>query len=573
METHPPSAAARSAISPRQTVELVSVFAAGPGGGNPAPNPLGQRGVTSSPAPEPQATDETVVQIGTLLVNFEQRDLRRDGRALRIAAPALDILSVLFRADGAVVSKNDIIDAVWPRQIVEENRLQVHIAALRKALGDDRDLIKTVSGRGYLLLKRAHDARSLSRAVGSASLPVRASTLIGRDDEYARILAQLIQLEPGSVLTLAGEGGVGKTALATRVAHEVRERGASVRFAALASAQTREDVVTAIALACEISPDVEAGESSLLLQIRETLRRDSALPVLVLDNAEQVIEPVAALVETLRSLRELRILITSREPLAIRAETVVRIEPLAVPPESASMQTMLAHGAVELFLQRARHFAPDSATNEVSIRRIADICRRLDGLPLAIELAAARVAVLGIEGVALRLHKQCDDRLDLLGGGLRSAPPRHQTLRATLDWSYALLDASARALLRNLALFAGAFTLDALCAVGAEPGAQVADVMATLDDLVAKSLLTVEFRGAIARYRLGESTRAYAMERLREAGALRHVAARHLRYLHHFSDITYRSHRRMRHSLAKRHHAHGTRQIRRPTTFLLSVLE
>jgi predicted ATPase len=289
-----------------------------------------------------------------------------------------------------------------------------------------------------------------------------------------------------------------------------------------------------------------------------TLRRHGALSVLVLDNADQVIEPVAALVESLETIHELRILVTSREPLAIRAEKVFRIEPLAVPPESASTQTILAHSAVEFFLHRARYFAPDSMSNELSIRSAADICRRLDGLPLAIELAAARVAVLGIEGVALVLHKHFDDRLDLLKGGLRSAPRRHQSLRATFDWSYALLDVSARALLRNLALFASSFTLEALCAVGAEPDAPVAEVLAALGELVAKSLLTVDFRGAIAIYRLGESTRAYAMERLREDGALRHVAARHLRYLHHSSGLIYRSRRRTRNSLSYMHGAPGT---------------
>jgi predicted ATPase len=358
-----------------------------------------------------------------------------------------------------------------------------------------------------------------------------------------------MQPEPGSVLTLAGEGGVGKTALAIRVAHAAFKQGASVRFVELASAQTREDVVAALAIACEISPNANAGESSLLLQIRNSLHRHGALSVLVLDNADPVIEPVAALIESLTTVRELRILVTSREPLAIRAEKVFRIEPLAVPPESASTQTILAHSAVEFFLHRARHFAPDSTSHEPSIRRAADICRRLDGLPLAIELAAARVAVLGIEGVALMLREHFDDRLDLLKGGLRSAPPRHQSLRATFDWSYALLDVRARALLRNLALFDSAFTFEALCAVGAEPDVPVAGVIVALGELVAKSLLTVDFRGAIAIYRLGESTRAYAMERLREDGALRHVAARRLRYLHHSSGLIYRS-RRPRNSLS-----------------------
>ncbi|MBN3729291.1 ATP-binding protein, partial [Burkholderia sp. Ac-20379] len=158
--------------------------------------------------------------------------------------------------------------------------------------------------------------------------------------------------------------------------------------------------------------------------------------------------------------------------------------------------------------------------------------RRLDGLPLAIELAAARVATLGVDGVAARL----DDRLDLLSGGLRLALPRHQTLRATFDWSYTLLDADARALFRSLAFFSGSFTFDAVCAVATEPGMPIATAIAALTELTAKSLIAVEFHGAIALYRLTESTRAYAMERLRGEGELARVGRRHLRYLQRYID-------------------------------------
>lgn len=165
-----------------------------------------------------------------------------------------------------------------------------------------------------------------------------------------------------------------------------------------------------------------------------------------------------------------------------------------------------------MFLLRARNLAPGCASDAASIRLVADICRRLEGLPLAIELAAARVATLGVEGVAGRL----DDRLNLLSGGLRSALPRRQTLRATFDWSYGLLDTEARAVFRCLAFFSGAFTFDAVCAVAIEPGVPVAVAIASLGELAAKSLLAVEFHGAIALYRLTESTRAYAMEKLRD---------------------------------------------------------
>ncbi|WP_321877916.1 ATP-binding protein [Paraburkholderia bannensis] len=485
-----------------------------------------------------------MVKIGALRINFEQREMRRDGRALRISARAFDILDVLYRANGAIVSKDDIIEAVWPRQVVEENRLQVQIAALRKAFGEDRELIKTVTGRGYLLVKRVaaspgdqsdqgEQGEQCGEPRAGADLPFYATPLIGRDDEVARLLAQL---EQAAVLTLAGAGGVGKTALAVRVAQAVGDTTArTVRFVELASAPTREAVLAALALAWRIGPDAIGDEARVLAAIRDAVPPEGAL--LVLDNAEHVIDIVAALAETLAASSALRVLVTSREPLSIRAETLFRVEPLAVPPEDASTPTMLAHGAVALFLQRARRHAPACGNDAASIRLVADICRRLDGLPLAIELAAARVATLGIEGVAVRLRDSLDDRLDLLSGGPRDASPRQQTLRATFDWSYALLDANAQALLRNLAFFAGAFTFEAVCAVAAEPDEPVAAVIASLGELIAKSLLAVEFRGAIALYRLTESTRAYAMSKLREEGALRRVGERHLRYLQpHIED-------------------------------------
>lgn len=483
--------------------------------------------------------ERALVKIGALRIHFEQREMRRDGRALRISSRAFDILDVLYRANGAIVSKDDIIDAVWPRQIVEENRLQVHIAALRKAFGEDRELIKTVTGRGYLLVKRvAAPAASIGPGEPGeprrgADLPLYVTPLIGRDDEVARILAQL---EQAPVLTLAGAGGVGKTALAVRVAHAVGETTPrTVRFVELACATTREAVLAALALAWRIGPNAIGDEARVLAGIRDAMPPEGAL--LVLDNAEHVIDIVAALVESLAAIGGLHVLVTSREPLSIRAETLLRIEPLAVPPEGASTETMLAHGAVALFLQRARRHAPACGHDAASIRLVADICRRLDGLPLAIELAAARVATLGIEGVAARLHDSLDDRLDLLSGGPRDASPRQQTLRATFDWSYALLDANAQASLRNLAFFAGAFTFEAVCAVAAEPDDPVASIIASLGELIAKSLLAVEFRGAITLYRLTESTRAYAMSKLREEGALRRVGERHLRYLQpHIED-------------------------------------
>ncbi|MCA8256078.1 winged helix-turn-helix domain-containing protein [Burkholderia sp. AU31624] len=471
-----------------------------------------------------------MIQIGTLSVDFEQRDIRCQGASLRIGARALDILEVLHRASGAVVSKDDIMDAVWPGLIVEENRLQVHVATLRKALGTSRDLIKTVPGRGYLLVACASPGpEPMPAADTPAAVPAAVPTdarasllpapLVGRDTEIAQIVEML---ERTPVVTLVGAGGIGKTSLAVRVAHAVRSRSRErVLFVELARAGTRADML--IAVAAELGLDTQRVPA--IEDIGAAFAASRYL--LVFDNAEHIVDLVASLVETLTSCAgSLRVLVTSREPLHISAEAVLRMSPLAVPGDDARTDEIVRCSAVELFLERVRTAAPDCPVDEAGTRLIADICRRLDGLPLAIELAAARVATLGLAVVASRL----DDRLNLLTGGLRSALPRHQTLRATFDWSYVLLDPAARALFRRMGCFIGPFTFDAAHAVATEPGTSAADMIAVLGELVAKSLVTVEFHGASARYRLTESTRAYALEKLHNEGEFERIAARHARY-------------------------------------------
>ncbi|MPV57431.1 transcriptional regulator [Burkholderia sp. HI2761] len=468
-----------------------------------------------------------MIQIGTLSVDFEQRDIRRQGASLRIGARALDILEVLHRASGSVVSKDDIMDAVWPGLIVEENRLQVHVATLRKALGASRDLIKTVPGRGYLLVANASSGPDLASAPEAPAVaappdaPVSSqiAPLVGRDAELAQIVDML---ERTPVVTLVGAGGIGKTSLAVRVAHGVRSRSRErVLFVELARASTRDDML--IALAAELGLDTQGVPA--VDRIADAFA--TARCLLVLDNAEHIVDLVASLVETLTSSAgSLRVLVTSREPLHISAEAVLRMSPLAVPDGNASLDEIVRCSAVELFLERVRAAAPDCAIDETGVRLIGDICRRLDGLPLAIELAAARVATLGLAVVASRL----DDRLNLLTGGLRSALPRHQTLRATFDWSYVLLDGAARALFRRMGCFIGPFSFDAARAVATEPGTSAADLIAVLGELVAKSLVTVEFHGAYARYRLTESTRAYALEKLHNEGEFERIVARHAEY-------------------------------------------
>lgn len=471
-----------------------------------------------------------MIQIGTLRVSFEQREIRRNGLVVPVGARAFDVLEVLYRANGVMLSKEAIMDAVWPGSIVEENRLQVHVAALRKLLGVERDLIKTVAGRGYVLVAQrmqgggAQTERTLVPGLSAASpgaAPLRIAPLIGREAEIARIVEQFEQV---AVTTVVGAGGIGKTCLARHAAREIQQRhGRAVRFVELNKANSRESVLAALAesLGLQGEPGVSCEDA-----IGAAVAASNCL--LVLDNAEHVIDVVAGFVDTLVTRHHAaRLLVTSREPLHIWAEAVLRLEPLAVPESGLPTDAILAYSAVALFLTRARALAPDCARDDASIALVAEICRRLEGLPLAIELAAARVATLGVEGVASRL----DDRLDLLTGGLRSTLPRHQTLRATFEWSYMLLDAASRIVFRRCGCFAGTFTFDAVCAVTAEPGMSIAVIVSSLSELATKSLLNVEFRGAIAVYRLTESTRAYALEKLRDEGESQSIATRHVRYM------------------------------------------
>jgi predicted ATPase/DNA-binding winged helix-turn-helix (wHTH) protein len=478
-----------------------------------------------------------MVQIGKLHVNFDEREVCQDGSPLRIGARAFGILALLIEADGALVSKDEIMSRVWPDTIVEENNLQVQVAVLRKALGDDRAMIRTVPGRGYRLIAQPPAARPdafASPPIEHRTLPASPPPLVGRDADAAAIAAALGN---APVLTLAGAGGIGKTSLAIRVARELGARFRDgVRFVELAALQERDAVLRAVRDACGLRRDgsigsvgdinVNGDDSDGVARIAAALAGRDCL--VVFDNAEHVVDVVATLASALvDDNAALRVLVTSREPLRIPCESVFRVQPLDVPGPDASPDDARACSAVALFLRRAHAMGCDLVADAASVTLVGEICRRLDGIPLAIELAASRAAALGVRGVYERL----DDRLQLLGGGSRTALPRHQTLRATFDWSYALLDPTARTVFRRVGVFAGAFAFEAIRAVAADPETTSASVIATISELTAKSLLNVEFDGAVATYRLAESTRAYALEKLRDEGETARIAMRHMQFL------------------------------------------
>ena len=471
-----------------------------------------------------------MIELGRFQIDLELRTLWCDSERVPLGSRAFDILAMVAKAGGRLVTKDELMDAVWPNTIVEENNIQVHLSALRKILGADRDLILTVPGRGYQLVQR-HRAASIAASSPEAQcapvgrpLPPLRMQLVGREADVVQIRSMLAHTR---VLTLVGAGGIGKTSLAVEAA---RQAAADVTepftepvwFVELATLGTRDEVLAAIAQACGLP--VEHATPGLA-QIASAL---AGRRLLVLDNAEHVIEHVAEAVEVLAAVNaDLRMLVTSREPLRIMAEAVFRVEPLDVPQPGSADADILRRSAVNLFLLRANSMQREVATDSAELRLVGEICRRLDGIPLALELAAARVVTLGVVGVYQRL----DDRLAILAGGYRTALPRHQTLRATFDWSFALLDAKSQALFRRSAVFGGVFSFEAMCAVACDASLTVADAIIAISELLAKSLVNVEFDGPVARYRLSESTRAYALDKLQAEGERQELAVRHARYL------------------------------------------
>ncbi|HUB11506.1 MAG TPA: hypothetical protein VMB34_06075, partial [Acetobacteraceae bacterium] len=396
---------------------------------------------------------------------------------------------------------------------------QVQMSALRAALGPERALIRTVSGRGYQfageirLLPGAGDQPDDARRTAAeprppppaTNLPATVSELIGRDDALREVvgLAALHRL-----VTLAGPGGIGKTRLAFAAARELLPQFPDGAWVAdLAPLADPGLVATTVLAAAGL--ELGAGATS---PERAAMALTGKHLLLMLDSCEHVIAAAAAMAESvLRTGSQVRSIATSREPLRVEGEWVYGVPTLSVPAKDADdADDFLRHGAARLFLDRMRAAAPRVVLEQHDAAAITAICRRLDGIPLAIELAAARAATLGIEGLADRLG----DRFHLLTGGRRTALPRHRTLRATLNWSFDLLPEPERMILRRLAVFAGSFGLEGAGVIAASAGLAASDVVDGVANLVAKSLVSASMESTGARYRLLDTTRAYAIEKL-----------------------------------------------------------
>jgi predicted ATPase/DNA-binding CsgD family transcriptional regulator/Tfp pilus assembly protein PilF len=342
------------------------------------------------------------------------------------------------------------------------------------------------------------------------NLPTQLASFVGRHEQMAQI-ASLI--EATRLLTLVGAGGCGKSRLAVHAAAQLLERYSDgAWFVDLSPTAEPSLVPNAVAKALSLQEEQFRTASEVLLA-----HIGSKSMLVVFDNCEHLLEPCAVLADTLRrGCPNLEVLATSRAPLGASGEMVFRVPSLSLPPEAADVppEEVAAYEAAQLFIDRALKAQPELALSDRDGRPIAEICRRLDGIPLAIELAAARVRIFTLEQIARELA----DRFGVLTGGARSALPRHQTLRASMDWSYGLLTQAERALLRRSSVFAGSFSLDAARQVCAFTEEERRAALDALSGLIDKSLVSVEHQGEGLRYGLLETVRQYAEERLAEAG-------------------------------------------------------
>jgi predicted ATPase/DNA-binding winged helix-turn-helix (wHTH) protein len=458
---------------------------------------------------------------------FPARQLLLEGETpVRIGDRAREMLIALLEQPGQAVSKQALSARLWQNVFVEDVTLRAQVAALRKALRDGQDgrrYIANVAGRGYAFVGAISTAVAqlpvAPEPPGSASAPALSTVqLFGRSEAIEALTHRLAE---NRLVTIVGPGGIGKTAVALAVADRMRPGlRDDVCFVDLAPLADARLVSTAIASALGLGVVSEDPLPSLVALLRD---RDT---LIVLDNCEHVIESAALLAEAIARSTEarLRILATSREALRVQGERVFRLAPLELPEIAEQLTATIAmtYPAVQLFVERAAMCLGEYALTDADAPAVANICRHLDGIALAIEIAAGQVYPFGVAGLARVL----DDRFRLAMQGRRTALPRQRTMNTTLDWSYQLLPEEERAALRRLAVFAGLFTIPEATGVLAEGGTEVA-VADSIANLFTKSLIVPNFETPVPTYRLLETTRAYAMQKLDESGERTTYARRH----------------------------------------------
>ncbi|OUL99821.1 hypothetical protein A8M77_24585 [Variovorax sp. JS1663] len=476
---------------------------------------------------EPLPHDAWVASFGPFRLSATARLLEKDGVPVHLGGRALSLLIALVGSAGEVVSKKELVARAWPDVVVDEGSLRVHMVAIRRALGDGQSgarYVTNVTSQGYCFVapvKRlqppAIPGDTPARSDVPSGLPPPSMRMVGRDATVQVIQADLLQKR---FMTIVGPGGIGKTTVAVSVAHGLLPAFEdAVRF--IDFAPVNEDAYVSSTLAAALG--LLAHSRDAAGEIVNFLRDKRML--LVLDSCEHVVSAVAGLVERIfKEAPGAHILVTSREGLRVEGEQVHRLRPLACPPASDGLKAeeALAYAAVQLFVDRAALGATRFELSDADAPIVARICRELDGIALAIELAAGRLDAYGVRGIEALLNKS----ITVLWHGRRTAVPRHQTMSAALEWSYNLLTELERAVLRRLSVFVGVFSLEAARFVAGEDDADDA-VVEAVANLVAKSLLAGEVGDKDMRYRLLDSTRVYALKKLIECGESFPVASRH----------------------------------------------
>ena len=410
--------------------------------------------------------DGHAISFGPFRLLAAQRLLLEGDKPVRLGSRAFDILAALVERAGEVVGKEELIARAWPQTFVEEANLKIQVSALRRALGDGQGgnrYVVTVPGRGYNFVapvrieepSQAPPPPTIAPAA-THNLPFAVTRMIGREEAVAALVSRLSRQR---LVTVVGPGGIGKTTVALAVAERMianYEHG--VWLVDLAPLGDPRLVPSAVATVLGLEIRTEDPLPGLVAALRDNRM------LLLLDNCEHVIDAAASLAAAVLSgAPGVNILATSREPLGVAGEREYRLGPLGSPQPSSRLTAAeaAAFPAVQLFVERVTAIVEDFALTDANAPLVVEICRRLDGLPLAIEFAAPRVEVLGVEGLAARL----DDSLPLLGARRRTAMPRHRTMRAVVDWSYGLLSEDEQRFFRALGIFAGGFTVEAAAAV------------------------------------------------------------------------------------------------------------
>src|SRR5229473_2899044 len=479
---------------------------------------------------------QDVICFGPFRLSTTERLLEKGGDPVQLGSRALDILIALVERPAEVVTRKELFARVWPDLVVDEGSLRFHVSALRKALGQGRSgtrYVSNVSGRGYCFVAPISRAASLpallsnSLAHSPVGLPPSPTRMVGRN-ETVQLISE--ELTARRFLTIVGPGGIGKTTVAIAVSRSMLAAfDGAVHYVDFGPLGTPSLVPNMVASTVGLPGNFDDPLAALPAFLRD--RR----MLLVLDSCEHLIDTIAPLAERIfREAPEVHILATSREPLQVEGEQVHRIHALAFPPDDAPLTAAcaLTFPAVQLFAERAAADGSGFELNDAEASIVGKVCRRLDGIALALELAAGRVGVYGIKGIASLLDSPCR----LLWRGRRTASSRHQTLSAMLDWSYNLLPEAEGVILRRLSVFVGAFSLEAAQFVAAGDTLEREQVAEAIAALSTKSLIAVETNHTGALYRLLDTTRAYVLTKMVDSRERNTIAQRHATHYREFLE-------------------------------------